>query len=278
VPQATGIIAGPVFVDAHAHLHPCYDLRTYLGAAHRNVSRAARTVASMDDGAVGALLLAEGRGEGAFERLQSLAHTASGSWTVQPTSEPDSLLVHESGVLRLVIMAGRQVVTAEGVEVLGLLTGRAIADGMPLRDTVDALHHGDAVVVLPWGFGKWTMRRGRLVASCMRAHAGIISLGDNGGRLAAAGTPALFAEARQLGVPILPGSDPLPFMGQERRIGSFGFVADTALALARPAEGLRRWLQAHRVQPPVYGEGETFGRFWVNQLRMQWRKRVSRAG
>ena len=87
-----------------------------------------------------------------------------------------------------------------------------------------------------------------------------------------------FAEARQLGVPILPGSDPLPFMGQERRIGSFGFVADTALALARPAEGLRRWLQAHRVQPPVYGEGETFGRFWVNQLRMQWRKRVSRAG
>lgn len=274
----SGRIAGPVFVDAHAHLHACCALPAYFASASRNVSSAARTLASGGDQAVGVLLLAEGRGEGAMERVRSLAKTGSGSWTVQTTSEPESMLVHESGALRLVIIAGRQVVSEEGVEVLGLLSARAIADGMPLRDTVDALRQEGAVVVLPWGFGKWTMQRGQLVASCMRAHAGEIFLGDNGGRLAGAGTPRLFAEARRLVVPILPGSDPLPFRGEEARIGSFGFVADVALEVARPAEGLRHWLHAHRVQPPVFGKGETFGRFWVNQLRMQWRKRVRRPG
>lgn len=265
-------------MDAHAHLHSCYDLPAYFAAASKNVSSAARTLASNSDEVVGVLLLAEGRGEGAIERVRSPAQTGSGSWTVQPTSEPESMLVHESGILRLVIIAGRQVVTEEGVEVLGLLSARAIADGMPLRDTVDVLRHSGAVVVLPWGFGKWAMRRGQLVASCMRAHAGEIFLGDNGGRLTGAGTPRLFAEAQRLAVPILPGSDPLPFRGEEARIGSFGFVADVALEVARPAESLRRWLHAHRAQPPVFGEGETLGRFCVNQLRMQWRKRVRRAG
>jgi hypothetical protein len=196
---------------------------------------------------------------------------------VQSTAEPESLLVRESGHLRLIIIAGRQVVTSEGVEVLGLLSDRPIADGRTLAETVDLLKQHDALPVLPWGFGKWTMRRGAVVARFLRAHPREIFLGDNGGRLGGGRIPPLLDEARRLGVPILPGSDPLPFPDQQTRAGSFGFVADVVLPEERPAEGLRRWLRGLHGQPPAYGELETLGRFCRNQARMQWRKRMARA-
>jgi hypothetical protein len=272
---AAAAIPGPLLVDAHAHLHREFDLQKFLAAAADNAAQAA------DQGVaghrpIGVLLFAESEGEGAFARLRSADDSMLGVWTIHPTPERESLLIRASGRLRLIVVAGRQIVTSEGVEVLGLLTAQPIADGATMAETVAALRRQGAVVVLPWGFGKWTLRRGALVASFLRTHPREIFLGDNSGRLGLARAPRLFDEARRLGVPILPGSDPLPFRDQLTRIGSFGFVCDTTLSEEQPAEGLRSWLHGLGVQPIAYGELETLGRFCWNQGRMQWRKRVAR--
>lgn len=265
----------PLFVDAHVHLHPIFDLGIFLTSAARNVAAAARALGVGEGDAIGVLLLSEGANEGAFARLRSDGLGVSG-WTVEATTESESLRVRESGRLRLIVVAGRQIVTREGVEVLSLLSGESVADGMPLDDTIETVRLANGIPVLPWGFGKWTMRRGKLVAAVLRSRPHDVFLGDNGGRLGAAPEPRLLEEARRRGVPVLPGSDPLPFRGEQSRAGACGFLADVRLDEERPAEVLRGWLHVLREQPPRYGTLETLGRFCRNQARMQWRKRAAR--
>jgi hypothetical protein len=272
---ATAPLRVPLFVDAHVHLHPIFDLAVFVTSAARNVASAARALGVAEGDAIGVLLLSEGANEGAFARLRSAVGLAA-AWTVEPTLESESLRVREGGRLRLIVVAGRQIVTRERVEVLCLLSGGNVSDGMPLDATIDAARAANGIPVLPWGFGKWTMRRGALVASVLRSRPRDVFLGDNGGRLAAAPEPRLFAEGRRRGVPVLPGSDPLPFRREQARAGAFGFLADLRLDEERPAEALRGWLRALREPPPRYGMLETLGRFCRNQARMQWRKRAPR--
>jgi hypothetical protein len=77
------------------------------------------------------------------------------------------------------------------------------------------------------------------------------------------------------GIPVLPGSDPLPMRDHQGRALSSGFLVDAPLDLARPAAGLRDWLLAPGRQPLMAGQRESSGRFVWNQVRMQWRKRVT---
>ena len=267
-----------VLVDAHAHLHPVFELPDFLAAAATNVARGARGRHESNAPVVGVLLLAESAGEEAFARLCSAAGSVVGGWSVQATAEPESLLIRQSGRPALIAIAGRQIVTSEGVEVLGLLSARPFSDGALLPETLAEIRSAGAVPVLPWGFGKWTLRRGALVESVIRSAAGDLFVGDNGGRPGAWRTPHLLEEARRLSVPILAGSDPLPFRDQQRRIAAYGFFADVDLDERQPAQCLRTWLRGLVGQPPVYGHLESLGRFGWNQARMQWRKRVVRSG
>ncbi len=275
-PRRPEVVRGPLFVDAHAHFHRVFELPRFLSAAARNVGEAA-IAGGLPEGPVGVLLLAEGRDEQAFERLQA-GHSGVPDWSIESTAEPESLLVRESGRLALMAMAGRQIVTSEGVEVLALLSAEPLTDGLSLTETMAEIQRVDAVPVLPWGFGKWTLRRGSLVASLLRTGDGHVFLGDNGGRPGSAPTPSLLVEARRRSVPVLPGSDPFPFRDEQSRIAAYGFIADVTIDADRPAAGLRAWLRALDGSPPAYGRLETLGRFAWNQVRIQWRKRTGRAG
>jgi hypothetical protein len=186
--------------------------------------------------------------------------------------EPEAVQVLEAGMPRLLVVAGRQVVTDRGVEVLGLLCGERIPDGRNLESTIAMIRETGAVPVLPWGFGKWMFGRGTLVARLLRSSAHPPFVGDNGGRAALGGRPRLLREAQERGIVNLPGSDPLPLAGHETRAGSCGFLADCSLDAA-PVASLRAWLRALRGQPPVFGRPRRLDRFLGDQLRMQVVKR-----
>lgn len=275
----TGAALAPppvLYVDAHVHIHPAFDLPVFVESCARNVAVAARSRGEDPAAAIGVLLLSEGLNEGAFARLESAIGRDLGRWTIHATDEAESLLIRESGSLRLAVIAGRQLVSSEGVEVLALLTPQSFRQGAALTEMVAEVRRSGAIPVLPWGFGKWTLRRGALVAALLRSSEGDIHLGDNSGRLRIAPTPRLFGEARSRGIPILPGTDPLPFRDQQRRAGSFGFLAETTIDPARPASSLRRWIRDLRTQPHTYGSLEMLPAFCWNQVRMQWRKRMTR--
>ncbi len=98
-------------------------------------------------------------------------------------------------------------------------------------------------------------------------------LGDNSGRPALSVVPRLFKLAARLGIPILPGSDPLPFPGEERKIGRYGLVLRRGFDPTAPGESLKACLTGSTSQPTVYGGRERILPFLLLQARMQAHKR-----
>ena len=76
------------------------------------------------------------------------------------------------GTLPVLVIAGRQIVSAERIEVLALGTRTQIPDGQPLAATIDAVRADGALAVLPWGFGKWWGARGRMVDAYLETATG----------------------------------------------------------------------------------------------------------
>lgn len=263
----------PVLVDAHAHLHQRFEVVSFLAAAESNFRRAA-VAAETDGPAVGLLVLTAGRNEWSWSGLATFAAGRDDdAWTCLQTREEVSLLVEHAGDIKLILVAGRQLRTAEALEVLALGCNRELPDGLPIGDTLETVRASGALPVVPWGFGKWWGRRGRLLASLLEKEppAGFF-LGDNGGRPRSFAPPGALETARRAGIRDLPGSDPLPFAGEITRAGSRGFILPTPLDRGTPADDLLSRLRDPDFHPETYGGGERLLPFAFKQLGMQLRK------
>lgn len=253
VPAGTTASPPLIALDTHVHLYPGADPGRALSAGRDNLAMAALAAGRPADGA--ALLLTETVRDDAFGALADGRLVAEG-WQVRPAPEDRAALRarrHADGAV-LLLVAGRQIVTEEGIEVLALATAERFSDGQPVRAVLAELRARGIPAVLPWGVGKWIGARGRTVAALL-AEAGRpgLMLGDNAGRPRGWTRPALFARAAAAGIAVLPGSDPLPLRGAEAGIGRFGCVIEGALDPDRPAADLRNRLFALRGQPAAIG-------------------------
>ena len=268
-------LSGTFMVDAHVHCHAGVSPVRLLDHAAANIADAA--AARQIRPAAGWLLFTEMAKDDAFAAFARAASagTALDGWQISRTDEPISLLAEGPAAFPLVLVAGRQIVTAEGLEVLAIGALGPFADGLDLAATVAAVQAADGLAVLPWGFGKWWGRRGAVVADFLAAATpGSLFLGDNGGRLQGAPPPAAFATAAAKGIPVLPGSDPLPLAAEaETAAGRYGFVLEAVVDADHPAAGLVAHLEALREQPQSFGTRQSLLPFVSRQLAMQWRKR-----
>lgn len=261
-------LPGPLLIDAHVHLQRRVAPAALLEAAHANLARA-RAGLGLNADALGCLVFTDAAGEDAFGALLSSLAPSSG-WRIARTGEDHSLLALKGLELRLLLIGGRQVRTREGLEVLAVGTRAAIADGEPLNVTLSAVRRFGAFPILPWGFGKWWGQRGRLMARIAHAaEPGTLALGDNAGRPRAAPRPYPFRQALKRGLPVLPGSDPLPLGGHTARAGSFGFVLNGPFERAQPARAICRRLATLGHQPRVFGARAALGRVALDQLALR---------
>jgi hypothetical protein len=258
-----------MLVDGHVHLHDCFEAPVFLDAAAANLTAAARRL-GLPGKPAGCLLLVESQGVDQFARLAG-GTAATGAWRVSPTEEPVSLLAHRPGALPIVLVAGRQIVSRERLEVLAVGTRATFADGRPLDEALAGVMAADAVAVVPWGVGKWQGARGRLIAELLeRDRDRPLFVGDNGGRLGLAPRPRLFARAQR---PVLAGSDPLPSPGQVAKVGGYGFVAEVELDAKAPFATLRGYLEGLEASPRTFGRLESLAGFVRSQVAMQVQKR-----
>lgn len=258
----------PLLVDAHVHFHPCFERDAFLDAALANFQRGAEEL-GIGGPFLGCLLLTEMTGERALQRLLS---GETGAWRFEPTGEPSSLMARRSSDgARLLVIAGQQVRTREGLEILALLSTEEFPNGLPFRDALARVRWSGAVPVIPWGFGKWWFHRGALIEGILRRpEPKWLFLGDNGGRPDFGAPPRLLREG---GVPVLPGSDPLPLPEHAGRAGSYGFLVKDGVEERRPAAALRRWLRELSTQPPTFGGCQSLGRFCRDQMALRFRRR-----
>jgi hypothetical protein len=224
-------------LDTHVHLHPVYDLARTFAAARDVLAGAAGP-----DGAAG-LCLTEAAGCRAFDTLRDGGWVVP-AWTVAPAEDGRTLRVSPAtGGEGLWIVAGRQIVTRERIEVLALGCGTEVPDGLAAEDAVGRVSSTGALPVLPWAPGKWFGGRGRLVATLMdRFGPSAVALADTALRPIGWPTPVLIRRGLREGFRVLAGSDPLPFAGEEGRIGRYATVVDGPLDPDEAAASILRLL------------------------------------
>ncbi len=270
-----------VFVDTHVHIHDCFPLPAFFESARKNFAAVAHAQ-GVAERYEGVLMLTETANAKWFERLVSFARDEQtqgrellGEWEVETTREPASVILSAGAGKRLIVVAGRQIVTAENLEVLALGTEQRFEDGQPIKTVLSLVSASGAIAVIPWGFGKWWGRRGAVMAEIMKAqHELGFCLGDNSGRAGFMPVPAQFKEAQAKGMPILPGSDPLPFASEFWRPGSVGLMFQARLSALTPAADLKRLLHSPTGTAKRYGRLEGPIRFIRNQCAMQLAKLI----
>lgn len=242
------------------------------GAANRFCATAAK-LGDMPP-ALGALLITDGYGDVGYERMLAAADSQRpGGWTVVRNRDEISMSFSKADALEIVVVAGRQVRTREALEVLALGTRSDIEDGLDLRSAVERVVASGAVPVIPWGFGKWTGRRGALVKELLLDHdRPHLFVGDNANRPRFHRRPKLIGLAEQHGIQNLPGSDPLPFANSCERVA----VAGVGLVCEIGADTSGRDLiKALRGQPELispFFEYDRIDRFARNQVAMQLKR------
>ncbi len=188
-------------------------------------------------------------------------------WRVELFSDdPLAIRLHGPGAQMLLLVAARQIVSAERLEVLAIGCRDAMLDGQPLDDVLAALRTERRCAILPWGAGKWLGARGARIAALVSA--GLppgVFLGDNGGRPVGWPAPTGFGAAGL----VLPGSDPLPISGGWRDVGSYGFYLPDAIDPARPTQSIMDALLALTHQPTIIGRRVGIPGFIARQIRLR---------
>ncbi len=254
-------------VDGHVHLHLDFDFALTLDNALHNMALSPESESS-----IGFLLLTEMAGINRFNTFPDSA----GAWSVAPCVEAMSRCARHEGGCRIFVIAGRQIITSEGLEVLAHGIDDIIPDGLPLDGVMAVAEDHKAIAVLPWAVGKWTGKRGRIIQSLVASPPASdrFFIADSGVRLRGTPRPRLLATAEQNGWCVLAGSDPLPLPNQVSAVGRFGFVAEFPLDPDRPFKSLEAWLRACRRSPESYGALQGLSGFLRHQVAMQIRKRL----
>ena len=256
----------PSLVDAHVHLYSMYDRERFLRAAWTNFERAREQLGLAEADYV--LCFTEDACHDVFRELATSGR--AGSIEICATEEEEALSV-PLGARRLHLIAGRQILTAEGLELLALATRTRIPDGVSLADGLARARAAGAVPVVPWAFGKWWGKRGAVLHAAL-AEEDPPDLGDNSARPSLLADPEAFRRARARGRAVLPGTDPLPLRGHEVRAGSYGFVLESGLSSTHPARDLVAALRALPGPPRRFGRRVGPVEFVRDQVALRLRK------
>lgn len=232
----------PVAADTHVHIYPNHDLGVFFSSSLSNLAGLAPPDKVPDTARV--LCLTEGEGHHAYQELREGRRAMPEGFAVTPTSDPGALRVdHDTASLFLV--AGRQIVTAERLEVLALAVEADLPDGRPLSETLDEVRNADGIPVLAWAPGKWFGARGGVVRALLdEAEPGSLWLGDTSMRPTGWLEPLLMKRGRQNGLALIAGSDPLPQPGEEAYPGTYGIFSEAPFDTDRPARNMRDLLRA----------------------------------
>jgi hypothetical protein len=258
-----------IIADGHVHLHKCFNLHNVIQCAKVNLKNHTIRL-GLNPQTPKVLFLTESKQENVFSALCS---NGLSGFNIHRTHSKNCIKIVDSDGAGLYVVAGRQIVTSENLEILALGLENLFPDGQPIEEVVQATSRLGVVAVLPWGAGKWFAKRGAIVKESLYNHKKLpLYLGDNGNRPAIWPLPALFGEAEALQIFNLPGSDPLPFNGEENRVGDYGFAIQGIWDEHDPFPAIKKALENRTAPIKTFGIPARLFSFFYHQLSMQFKK------
>ncbi|WP_250565703.1 class I SAM-dependent methyltransferase [Adonisia turfae] len=256
----------PILIDTHVHIYDCFNIDTFLDSAWQNF----HSQTGHQAGSTGVLLLTESKSHNWFQALLTRVGESSHRWTFHPTAETLSLRATDTQGRTLYLVAGRQIVTAEKLEVAALICDRTFPDGLSTQGTIEAIQAAGGIAVLPWGVGKWVGKRGNLITHLLQQKSlSPLFLGDNSGRPQFWLRPPYFSQVEQQGRPVLLGTDPLPLNLEVSRPGRYGLMRLGEFDGHKPGHYIKSSLLNPAVSWQPYGSLETPWHFMRNQIALR---------
>jgi len=253
-------------IDTHVHVYHCYEAESFL-------SRAARNSAMAGSGATLVLCLTESHGFDFFHELKVCASTDTpiSGWSASLLQGQPAVLLKQADQ-SIIIIAGRQVITRQGLEVLALFTDQQYDDGQETQTVIDNINENNGLAVLPWGVGKWLGKRGTIIEGLLNSNKpDTLAIADISGRPSLWPEPGQFGLAQEKGYNCLYGTDSLPLHSDQLRIASAGMVMDLAsdpsLAVAELKAKLYSQTSANN-----FGKRVSAFRFLKDQLMLRINK------
>ncbi len=265
-----------ILVDGHVHIYRHFSTSACLDWALKNFGKTAESL-TLSGNIDHVLFLAESSGNDWFAGQQLLARTEPqarlGVYQRVATMENNSIVFSGPSAKNLVVLAGRQIVSLEGIEVLALGLNEPFPDRIPLQKVLSDMEMRACITVLPWGVGKWLGRRRHVIASLLaQERKPGLFLADSGNRPCFWPLPKFFQPPGPYAPCTLSGSDPLPLANQEKRIGTCGFLLKGPLDLLRPYGSLKEKIEGQTCPIQTFGKSAGLFSFFSDQLAMQFKK------
>lgn len=225
-----------IVVDTHVHLYPCYDLASAM-------SNLVDNLAKLGGNAVKAAFLTERQDCAYFKDMQEGRLKIPGNRFEIGVGPDNALVLHEEHEPRVFLFPGRQIVTAERIEVLALTVDFTPTRTLRGEELVESILDRGGIPVLSWAPGKWMFDRGKTVRALIeKFEAGRLLIGDTTLRPAGWMESALIRMAKARGFPVVAGSDPLPFSGEERYMGAYASILNGDFDREHPIASIRKLL------------------------------------
>jgi hypothetical protein len=221
--------------DTHVHIYPCHSPEALLQAGVSHLQATAS--ASGDLPCV--LALTETAQDHWFASLTSGRHRLPEGTTIRLLEDNRSAHIRLSDT-EVWVIAGRQIVTRERLEILALGTSATFEEGQDIDTVLKQVIEADAIPVLAWAPGKWLGKRAAVVTRVIDTYSDRLWIGDSSLRCTLWPQPEGFRSSSR---PVLAGSDPLPVPGEERQTGRFGVQMKAAFDPDAPLASLRRALE-----------------------------------
>ncbi len=207
-------------IDTHLHFYPFYDVGKALGALHSNLSGLysdALIIGILTERSDCHFFQQLTENPGKFLSSKQEAVFRDGYIIIKGLEHPD-----------IYLLPGRQIVTAENIEVLCLLVDCEIEDGLPVNKVIEQIHTNKGVPVIAWSPGKWLFKRRKIVKNLILTYKpGSLLFGDSVLRPIGWPKPPLMKLALSKGFAVICGSDPFPLPGEEQVMGKYGISIET---------------------------------------------------
>ena len=271
-----------LMIDGHVHIYDCYDLEKFFNTAVKNLNYFYHSLYSNGSPFSNILLLTEGKTIDFFSQFKKWAASPPGKNGAFPgnsryrfleTKEDISVILAKGNEPQCYILRGRQIVTEENLEVLAVASSQTIEDGLPAETVIERIIENHEIAVLAWGVGKWFLKRGKIIRGLIEKYRSLyLLMGDNSARPGFWPAPALFKQAGKLDIPLINGSDPLPFKDDVTKVGSYGFSVEDDFNPHEPARSLRDILISTGTKIDLFGQRDSAVSFFKRQSKIYLKK------
>ncbi len=266
-----------VLIDSHVHIHETYDVDIFFDFVFNNFLKYAGKIENVKQWKA-FLLLTEMEGVNKFEEIKKLQTVGSEKqFKVENTNENISVKIISAEGNEIFVIAGKQIIAENNIEVLALCTNEKLEEGQDLTTTINKINSVNTVPVLPWGVGKWTGKRKEIITEFLKKQKEEkFFLGDNSGRPAFWKAPHLFTVGNETGHFVLPGTDALSIRDEITKTASYGFYVYEQTDSNNPAKTAKEIIYKLKAPPKTFGALEKFVPFFKNQFTMQMNKRKNK--